>query len=160
MTGGLGSGKTNASLNLINNQPNIEKIYMHAKDPFETKYQFLINKRESTGLKHFNDPKASIEYSNDMHDVYKNIEECNINKERKILIVFDDKIADVINNKELNSIVTELVNRDRKLNISLVFITQLYFKAPKGNRLNISHSFITKLKTRTSASCTKSFIRY
>ena len=152
MTGGLGSGKTNASLNLINNQPNIEKIYMHAKDPFETKYQFLINKRESTGLKHFNDPKAFIEYSNDMHDVYKNIEECNINKERKILIVFDDKIADVINNKELNSIVTELVNRDRKLNISLVFVTQLYFKVSKGNRLNISHSFIAKLKTKENFS--------
>ena len=152
MTGGSGSGKTNASLNLINNQPNIEKIYMHAKDPFETKYQFLINKRESTGLKHFNDPKAFIEYSNDMHDVYKNIEECNINKERKILIVFDDKIADIINNKKLNSIVTELVNRDRKLNISLLFITQLYFKVPKGNRLNISHSFITKLKTKENFS--------
>ena len=152
MTGGLGSGKTNASLNLINNQPNIEKIYMHAKDPFETKYQFLINKRESTELKHFNDPKAFIEYSNDMHDVYKNIEEGNLNKERKILIVFDDKIADVVNNKKLNSIATELVNRDRKLNISLVFITQLYFKAPKGNRLNISHSFITKRKTKENFS--------
>ena len=89
MTGGLGSGKTNASLNLINNQPNIEKIYMHAKDPFETKYQFLINKRESTELKHFNDPNAFIEYSNDMHDVYKNFDKYNIDKERKILIVFD-----------------------------------------------------------------------
>ena len=127
MTGGSGSGKTNASSNLINNQPDIEKIYLHAKDPYETKYQFLINKRESTELKHVNDPKAFIEYSNDMHDVYKNIEECNINKERKILIVFDDKIADIINNKKPNSIVTELFIRDRKLNISLVFITQLYF---------------------------------
>ena len=126
--------------------------YICTKDPFETKYQFLINKRESTGLKHFNDPKAFIEYSNDMHDVYKNIEECNINKERKILIVFDDKIADIINNKKLNSIVTELFIRDRKLNISLVFITQLYFKVPKGNRLNISHFFITKLKTKENFS--------
>ena len=152
MTGGSGSGKTNASLNLINNQPDIEKIYLHAKDPYETKYQFLINKRESTGLKHVNDPKAFIEYSNDMHDVYKNIEECNINKERKILIVFDDKIADIINNKKPNSIVTELFIRDRKLNISLVFITQLYFKVPKGNRLNISHFFITKLKTKENFS--------
>ena len=152
MTGGSGSGKTNASLNLINNQPDIEKIYLHAKDPYETKYQFLINKRESTGLKHVNDPKAFIEYSNDMHDVYKNIEECNINKERKILIVFDDKIADIINNKKPNSIVTELFIRDRKLNISLVFITQLYFQVPKGNRLNISHFFITKLKTKENFS--------
>ena len=126
--------------------------YICTKDPFETKYQFLINKRESTGLKHFNDPKAFIEYSNDMHDVYKNIEECNINKECKILIVFDDKIADIINNKKPNSIVTELFIRDRKLNISLVFITQLYFKVPKGNRLNISHFFITKLKTKENFS--------
>ena len=72
--GGSGSGKTNALLNLINNQPNIDKIYLYAKDPYEDKYQFLINKRENIKLKHFNDPKAFIEYSNDMHDVYKNID--------------------------------------------------------------------------------------
>ena len=65
--GGSGSGKTNALLNLINNQPDIDKIYLYAKDPYEAKYQFLINKRESTGLKHFNDPKAFIEYSNNMN---------------------------------------------------------------------------------------------
>ena len=78
--GGSGSGKTNALLNLINNQPDIDKIYLYAKDPYEAKYQFLINKRESTGLKHFNDLKAFTEYSNDMQDVYKNIEECNTGK--------------------------------------------------------------------------------
>ena len=66
---------------------------------------FLINKRKSTGLKHLNDPKAFIEHSNDMQDAYKNIEEHNADNERKILIVFDDMIADVINNKKLNSIV-------------------------------------------------------
>ena len=71
---------------------------MYAEDLCEAKYQFLINKRESTGLKHFNDPKAFIEYSNDMQDVYINIEEYNTDKERKILIVFDD----MINNKKLN----------------------------------------------------------
>ena len=60
--GGSGSGKTNALLNLLNNQPDIDKIYLYAKDPYEAKYQFLINKRESKGLKHFNDPKAFIEY--------------------------------------------------------------------------------------------------
>ena len=75
--GGSGSGKTNALLNLINNQPDIDKTYLYPKDPYQTKYQFLINKRESTGLKRFNDP---IEYSNDMQDVYKNIDECNIDK--------------------------------------------------------------------------------
>ena len=118
---------------------------MYAKDLYETKYQFLINKRESTGLKHFNDPKAFIEYSNDMHDVYKNIDEYNPDKENKILIVFDDMIADMINNKKLNSIVTELFIRGRKLNISLVFITQSYFKVPKNVRLNTTHFFITKI---------------
>ena len=66
---------------------------------------FLINKRKSTGLEHLNDPKAFIEHSNDMQDAYKNIEEHNADNERKILIVFDDMIADVINNKKLNSIV-------------------------------------------------------
>ena len=75
--GGPGSGKTNALLNLIDNQPDIDKIYLFAKDPYEDKYQFLINKRESPGLKHFNDPKIFIEYSNNMHDVYKNIDHYN-----------------------------------------------------------------------------------
>ena len=148
MTGGSGSGKTNASSNLINNQPDIEKIYLHAKNPFETKYQFLINKRESTRLKHFNDPKAFIEYSNDMHDVYKNIDEYNPDKENKILIVFDDMIADMIHNKKLNSIVTELFIRGRKLNISLVFITQSYFKVPKDVRLNSTQFFIMKIPNK------------
>ena len=69
--GGSVSGKTNALLNLINNQPDIDKIYLYAKDPDEGKYQFLIKKTESIGLKHLNDPKAFIEYSNDMHDVIK-----------------------------------------------------------------------------------------
>ena len=64
--GGSGSGKTDALLNLINKQPDIDKIYLYAKDPYEEKCQFLINKRESTGLKYFNDPKAFIEYSNDI----------------------------------------------------------------------------------------------
>ena len=97
---------------------------MYAIDPNEAKYQFLINKRKSTGLKNFNNPRAFIEYSNDMQDVYENIDDYNIDKKLKILIVFDDMIADMINNKNLNSIVTELFTRGRKLNISFVFITQ------------------------------------
>ena len=95
------------------------------------KYQYLINKREEVGLDHFNDPKAFIEYSNDIQDVYKNIKDYNPGKERKILIVFDNMIADMINNKKLNPIVTELFIRGRKLNISIVFIMQSYFKVPK-----------------------------
>ena len=128
---GSGSGKTNLLLNLINKQPDIDKMYLYVKDPYEAKYQFLIDKRESIGLKHFNDPKAFIECSNDMHDVYKNINEYNTDKDRKILIVFHDIIADVIHNNKLNSIVTELLIRGRKINISLVFITQSYFKVQK-----------------------------
>ena len=116
--GGSVSGKTNALLNLIHNQQDIDKIYLYANDPYEDKFQLLINKRESTGFKHFNDPKAFIEYSNDMSDVYKNINNYNPDKDNKILIVFDDIIADMIKNKKLNPIVTELFIRCRKLNIS------------------------------------------
>ena len=79
---GSGSGKTNALLNLIHNQPDIDKTYLYAKDPYEDKYQYLINKRENIGITHLNDPKAFIEYSNDMHDVYKNID--NYNPDKKI----------------------------------------------------------------------------
>ena len=96
---------------MINNQQDIDKIYLYVKDPYEDRYQYLINKRGSVGLNHLNDPKAFIEYSKDMHDVYKNIDNYNPNKENKILIVFDDIIADMINNKKLNSIVTKLFIR-------------------------------------------------
>ena len=116
--------KNNALLNLIENQPDIDKIYLYAKDPYEAKYQYLINIHEKVDIDHFDDHKVFIEYSNDMHDVYKNIDEYNIDKECKILIVFDVMIADMINNKKLNSTVTKLFIRGRKLNIYLVFITQ------------------------------------
>ena len=105
IVGGSGLGKTNALLNLINNQPDTDKIYLYAKDPFEAKYKYLINKREKVGLNHYNHRKAFIEYSNDMDDVYKEIEEYNPGKKRKILIVFDDMIADMINNKNQNSVI-------------------------------------------------------
>ena len=145
IVGGSGSEKTNELLNLINNQPDIDKIYLYAKDPYEPKYQYLINKREKVGLNHFNGPKAFMEYSNDMQDVYKNIEDYNPKKTRKILIVFDDMIADMISNNKLNPVVTELFIRCRKLNISIVFITQSYFKVPKDVRLNSTHFFIMKI---------------
>ena len=146
--GGSGTEKTNALLNLINNQQDIDQIYLYAKDPYEDKYQYLINKRESVGLKHFNDPKTFIEYSNDMHDVYKNIDSYNPDKQNKILIVFSNMIADMISNKKLSSIVTELFIRCRKLNISLVFVRQSYFKVPKDVRLNTTHFFIVKVPNR------------
>ena len=145
IVGGSGSGKTNALLNLINNQPDIDKIYLYAKDPYEKKYQYLINKREKVRLNHCNDPKAFMEKSNDMQDVYKNIEDYNPIKKRKILIVFDDMIADMIKS---NPIVTALFIRGRKLNISIVFITQSYFKVPKDVRLNSTHFFIMKIPNK------------
>ena len=127
-------------MNLINNQSDIDKIYLHTKDPYEAKYQYLISKRGKVGLDHFNDPN--------MLDTYKNIEDYNLDKRRKILIVFDDMIADIINNKKLNPIVTELFIRGRKLNISVVFITQSYFKVPKDIRLNSMHFFIMKIPNK------------
>ena len=132
---------------------------MYPKDPYETKYTYLINKRESVGINHFNNPKAFID---------KNINYYNSSKENKMLIVFDYMIADMINNKKLNSIVIELFIRGRKLNISLVFITQSYFKVPKDVRLNTTHFFIAKIPNKrelqqietyhSSNICTKDFI--
>ena len=78
--GGSEFGKTNALLNLINNEPDIDKINFYVKDPYKAKYQLLINKTESIGLKYLNDSKAFIEYLNDMDDIYNNIKECNPNK--------------------------------------------------------------------------------
>ena len=147
--GGSVSGKINILLNLIEKQQSdIDKIYLSANDPYEAKYQYLINKREGVGIDHFNDPKAFIEYSNDMHDVYKNIDDYNPDKENKILIVFDDMIADMINNKNLNSALTELFIRGRKLNISLVFIAQSYLKVSKDIRLNTSHFLLQKFQIK------------
>ena len=112
-------------------------------------------------LDHFDDSKAFIEYSNDIQDVYKNIEDYNLGKKRKILIVFDDVIADMINNKKSSPIVTELFIRGRKLNISIVFITQSYLKVPKDSRLNSTHFFIMKILSKIDSTiCFKSFIRY
>ena len=148
IAGGSGPGKTNTLLNLINNLSDTDKIYLHAKDPYQAKYQYLINKSEKVGLNHYDDLKAFLEYSNDMQDVYKNIKDYNPRKNRKILIVFDDMIADMINNKKLNPIVTELFIRGRKLNISIVFITQSYFKVPKNVRLNSTHFFIMKIPNK------------
>ena len=117
---------------------------MYAKDPNEAKYQHLINKTEGVGIDHFHDPKAFIEYLNDMHNVYRNISYYNPEKENKILIFFNYMIADMIQNKKLNSKVTNFFIRERRLNISLVFVTQSYFKVPKDVRLNTTHFFITK----------------
>ena len=131
---------------LISRRPDIDKIDLYAEDPFEAKYQFKTNKREITGLKNLNDFKAFIEYSNDMYDIYKNIEEYNPNEKRKILIVFDDGIYDILSNKKLSPIVTALFIRGRELNISPVFITLSYFTVPKNIRLNSADCYIMKIR--------------
>ena len=96
--GGFGSGKTNALLNLIKEQSDlIDKIYLYTKDLNEPKYQFLIKKCEDVGIKHFNDPKTFIEYSNTMDDIYNNIDDYNPTRKREILIVFDGMIAHMTN---------------------------------------------------------------
>ena len=143
--GGSGSGKTNALLNLIKEQDDIDKIYLYAKDLSEPKYEFLIKKREDVGIKYCNDPNAFIECSNRMDDIYQNINDYNPSRKRKILIVFDDMIADIMTNKKFQAIIKELFIRCRKLNISLVFITQSCFSVPKDVRLNSTHYLIMKL---------------
>ena len=145
---GSGSEKTNALLNLIKEQDYIDKIYLYAKDLSEPKYQFLIQKREDVGIKYCNDPNAFIECSNRMDDVYQNIDDYSLRRERKVLIVFDDMIADIMSNKTFQAIIKELFIICRKLNISLVFITQSYFSVPKDVRLNSTHYLIMKINNR------------
>ena len=150
--GGSGSGKTNALLNLIKEQDSdslIDKIYLYAKDVNELKYQFLIKKREDVGIKYLNDPKESIDHSECRDDVYNNIDDYNPSRKRKISIVFDDMIADIMSNKNFQPMVKELFTRCRKLNISLVFITQSYFSVPKEVRLNSTHYLIMKIHNKT-----------
>ena len=148
--GGSGSGKTNALLNLISQQDDIDKIYLYAKDLREPKYGFLIKRREDAGTKHLNDPNAFIECSNHMDDVYVNIDNFNPNRKRKILIVYDDMIADIMTNKKFQAIIKELFTRCRKLNISLVFVSQSCFSVPKKVRLNSTHYLIIRFTTKES----------
>ena len=105
--GGSGSGKTNALLNLINEQDDIDKIKLYAKDLSEPKYKFLIKKHKNTGRKHLNDPNVFIECSNTMDDLYENIDDYNPNRKRKILIVFDEMIADTMSEKKFQAVVKE-----------------------------------------------------
>ena len=129
--------KTNSLFNLTSQQPDIDKIYLHAKDPSEAKYQLLINKREIKGLKQLSelkqlsDSKAFFEHSNDMDEIYENIEEYNPNKKYKILIIFHDTLADIRSNEKLKPIVTELFIRGRKLNISLFLSCNIILRYQK-----------------------------
>ena len=128
--GSSGSGKANTLLHLINNLNKttpVDKICLYAKDLAEPKYEFLINNRKNAGIKHFNDPTAFIEYSDDMNDVYADItiiySNYNKKRENKVLIVFDDMIADIKYNKNFKKMIKELFYRGRKMNISIAFIT-------------------------------------
>ena len=100
------------------------------------------------GIKHLSNPNAFIECSNTIDDVYDNTDDCNSNRRRKILIVFDDMIADIMTNRRFQAIIKELFIRCRKLNISLVFITQSYFSVPKDVRLNSTHYLIMKINNK------------
>ena len=101
----------------------------------------LIKKHEGASIKHLTGSEGFIKYSNDMDDIYKNIQECNLNKKRKILIVFDGMIADMLSNKDL-------FIRERKLNISVVFVTQPYFGVPKNIRVNSTYYFFMKIPNK------------
>ena len=143
--GPSGSGKTNTLLHLINNLHPIDKIYLYTKDLAEPKYEYLINRREQAGIKNFNDPKAFIKYSNDMDDVLDDINNYNKNRDKKVLIVFDDMIADIEYNKNFKRIIKELFYRVHKINVSIVFIMQSYFRALKDARLNSTHYILMKI---------------
>ena len=143
--GPSGSGKTNTLLHLINNLYPIDKIYLYAKDIHEPKYEYLINKREQAGIKNLNDPNAFIEYSDDMNDVPDDINDYNKNRDKKVLIVFDDMTADIEYNKNFKQIIKELFYRARKINVSIVFITQSYFRALKDARLNSTHYILMRI---------------
>ena len=141
---GLGSSKNNAFLNLMKHQQtDIDKIYLNVKDPFESRYQLLIKKREKVDIKKITHPKAFIDYWQTTDNVYENLEDYNSTK-KKMVIVFHDMIAGMEANKKLSAIVNELFLRDRRPKISLVFISKPYFKLPRTIRLNTTHCFIVK----------------
>ena len=121
---------------------------MYAKDLSKPKYEFLIRKRENTGIKYLNDSNAFIECSNTMEDVYEYIDQYNPSRKRKILIALDDIIADIMSNKKFQTIIKELFIRCRKVNISLVFMTQSYVSVPKDVRLNLTRYLIMKINNK------------
>ena len=121
---------------------------MYAKDLSEPRYEFLIIKHKNAETKHWNDPSAFVECSNTMDDVYENIDDCNLSRKRKILIVFDDMIKGIMSNKKFQAIIKKLFIRCKKLNISFVFITQSYFSVPKDVRVNSTHYLIMKINNK------------
>ena len=133
---------------MISPQGDPDKICLYAKDLSELKYEFFIKRHENVGIKHLSGPNAFIECSNTMDGVYGNIDDYNPNRQRQNLTVFDDIIAEIMSNKKLHVIIKELFIRCRKLNISLVFITQSNFSVPKDVRLNLTRCLIMKINNR------------
>ena len=121
---------------------------MYAKDLNEPKYAYFIKKCENVGIKHYNNPTAFFECSNTMDDVYEDIDNYNPKRDKKVVIVFDDMIVDIMINEKFKAMIKELFITCRKLNISLVFITQSYFSVPKDVRLNSTHYLIMKIKNK------------
>ena len=146
--GGSGSGKATILLNLINEQDDLDKIYLYAKDLSESKYRCLIQKRKDVWIKYLNDLNAFIESFNPMDEVYENIDDYNPNRKRKILIAFDDMVTDIMSDKKVQVILKELFIRWRKLNISLIFYHTDLFYVPKDVRLNSTHYLIMKIKKK------------
>ena len=125
------------------------KFILYAKDLHEPKYEYLINKGEQAGIKNLNDLQAFIVYSDDMNDILDDINNHNKNRYKKVLIVFDDMIADIEYNKNFKQIIKELFYRAHKIiNVSIVFITQSYFRALKDARLNSTHYIIMKINKK------------
>ena len=118
--GPLGSGKTNTLLHLIDKFHPIDKIHLYAKDTDEEKYQYLINKREQAAIKNLNNPHAFIDYSSNMNDVLEDINNYKKKRDKKVLISFDDVIADIMRSEKFKAIVKELFLRCRILNISII----------------------------------------
>ena len=135
-------------INLINELHDIDKFYFYARDLREPMYEYLIKKHEDAGIKHLNNPNAFIECSNTVDNVYGNINNYNPIRKRKKLIAFDDMTADIMTNKRFQTIIKELFIRCRKLNISLVFITQSYFFVPIDVKLNSTYYLIMKINNR------------
>ena len=138
----------NSSLNLINEQDDIDKIYLYAKDFSEPRHEFFIKEREDADTNHLNDSNVIIECLNTMGDVFENIDDYNQSRKIKKLIVFNEMIADIMTNKKFQAIIKILFIRCRKLNISLVFIPQSYFSVPKDVRLNSTHYLIMKISNK------------
>ena len=147
--GPSGSGKTNYLLNSIQKDKKIiDKIYLYVKYLEEPKFKLLINKREKAGINFNNDPSAFIEYSNSMDDIFLQIEDYNKKRKRKISIIFDNMINHVMSDNKAQQVLKDLFIRCRKLNISLCFLTQSYFKVPKDTRLNSINYILFKLHNK------------